>query len=147
MSNYIRFDRQDIQTIIGLVDELGPRDGQKDERRPEEIKLFNKACSILELMQSSEEKERPSMWRDENTGRLTIQCGDKVSEPVPYNGIARLSNFFAVTDYYEGTFPTNVLLRFTHANPAERQAFMASLSANQQNPAVKKPRWKRQSEV
>lgn len=142
MSDFVRFDRKDIQTIIGTIDELAdPKD-----RNEQEIIVYNKACQILALMQSSEEKDRPSLYRDPESGRLSILAGSMTSEPVPYNGVARISNFFAVTDYFECVFPTNVLLRFLHVNPADRQDWLARKVVSVSKSAianVRRPRWKR----
>lgn len=148
MSNYVRFDQKDIQTIIAMVDELAPlNEKEKDERRPEEIALYNKACQILTLMQAAADKVRPVLFRDPENGRLTIQYGQDLSEPVPYNGIATLGNFFAVTDFYSGIFPTNVLMRFIHVNPDERKAWESQKAEMKQSKnGIRKPRWQRRAD-
>jgi hypothetical protein len=116
--NFIKFTAQDIQTIIGVLDELGT------ERSEQEDAVYNKACQIAALQVASRDRsateERPELLRDPETGRLTIVKGKKVSKPVSYKGVATMSNFFAVTGAFEGIFPTNVLLRWQHANPADR---------------------------
>lgn len=118
MAEYIKFNYRDIQTIIGLIDEIEP-----NERTPAEDEVYAKACQIAKLQNNTAGRTIPVLNIDEETGRLTIIRGDEMSEPTSYRGVAKLGNFFAVTDYYNGTFPTNVLLKFVHASPTERLAF------------------------
>ena len=114
MAEYVKFDHNDIQTIIGLLDET-------DDRNASEDIVLEKARRIAALQKSSVERETAQLIIDPETSRLTITQGQLQSSAVPYNGIARLSNLFAVTDYYASVFPANVLLKFIHVNPLERQ--------------------------
>lgn len=115
MSNFIRLDQSDVQTILGLIDQI-----PQNERTASEEILWNKACAIAQLASQRQQKPQPELFRDLQTGRLTIQYGEKVSEPSGYKQITRVGNVFAVTDYYKDVFPTNVLLRFFHVNQSER---------------------------
>lgn len=113
MGNFIRFDRQDIQAIIGLIDEIEP-----SERTEREEIIYRKACEINGLMVQKEDRQRPEIFIDPATARLTIQFEGQLSEPVGYKNIARLGNLFAVTDYFKDVFPPNVILRFFHVDRA-----------------------------
>ncbi|MDE1971243.1 MAG: hypothetical protein KGI50_06755 [Patescibacteria group bacterium] len=119
MSNYVKFDHADIQAIIGLIDEIPP-----EERTEQEDIVMDKARKISSLQRGAAEKEYARLLTDPETGRLTIVKGKECSEPVPYKGIAKLHNYFAVTAAWGHVFPAGVLLKFMHANPAERAAFL-----------------------
>lgn len=125
MAQFVKFDKTEIQAIIGLIDEIEPM-----ERTEKEDLVMEKALQIAALQDGAIEREKPQLFRD-GQGRLSIQFGDKLSEPVGYKGIAKLGNLFAVTDYYKEVFPSNVLLRFFHANPEERLQFERARSGAQ----------------
>lgn len=123
MSNYIRFDRRDIQALIGLLDAC------ESLTEREEI-LKEKAIQIASLQSTPrDEYQQPSLYRDQETGRLTIQQGDKVSDPVSFKGVARLGNYFAVTEAWLGSFPTNQLLRWFHVSKEDKELYLEQVSA------------------
>jgi hypothetical protein len=85
------------------------------EIEPEERNMFEDAAllkcnEILKLQ--VEARAKPDVELLAEGEKLTIVAGNEMSPEVPYKGVVRLGNYFAVTDYWEGVFPTNVLLKY-----------------------------------
>lgn len=60
---------------------------------------------------------KPSVsWRD--NGAVVITLGNKTSDPVSYQGIARLGDYYATSDYYRGVLPQLFKVEILEDHPA-----------------------------
>src|SRR5689334_4338560 len=112
--SFIKFTHQEIRAIIAAIEELDP-----DERNEQEDSVLSKSYEILKLQKQAKVKVTPELIVN-NDDSLTIVMGDQISEKVGYKGIARLGNYFAVTEYWTGTFPVNQILKFFPIKRYER---------------------------
>jgi hypothetical protein len=104
--SFIKYTHQEVRAIIASLEEIPEK-----ERNEFEDSVLEKSYEILKLQKQAKVKPTPELITNEN-GSLTIALGDEMSEPVSYKGIARLGNYFAVTEYWTGVFPPNQILKF-----------------------------------
>jgi len=103
---FIKFTHQEIRAIIASLEEIPDH-----ERNDFEDSVLTKSYEILKLQREAKVKSVPELIIN-NDKSLSITLGDSISEQSSYKGIARLGNYFAVTDYWTGIFPTNQILKF-----------------------------------
>lgn len=104
---FIKYTHQEIRTIIASLEEI-----PEIERNAFEDAVLEKSYEILKLQRQAKVRAMPELIINENNASLTIVMGEQMSEQCGYKGVARLGNYFAVTDYWTGTFPTNQILKF-----------------------------------
>lgn len=103
---FVKFTHQEVRAIIASLEEI-----DEAERNEFEDSVLTKSYEILNLQKSAKTRPMPELIINEDRS-LAITLGDKISDKVGFKGIARIGNYFAVSDYWEGIFPTNQILKF-----------------------------------
>jgi hypothetical protein len=122
--SFIKYTHQEIRAIIASIEEIDEKD-----RNEQEDSVLEKSYEILKLQKQAKVKVTPELIINDDSS-LTIVMADQISEKVGYKGVARLGNYFAVTEYWTGTFPTNQILKFFPIKRYERDEPETVTTAN-----------------